>query len=44
MPGGDFIDWNRWTDTIGPGPRHDDIRPLIHLMIDHEDELPDDWP
>lgn len=39
-----FIDRNQETDTIVKGPRFDEIRPLLELMADHEEELPDDWP
>ncbi|MFC5368682.1 helix-turn-helix domain-containing protein [Salinirubrum litoreum] len=39
-----FIDWNRETGTITRGPRFDEIRPLIKLMTEHQDELPAGWP
>lgn len=40
----EFIDWNRETDTITRGPRFEEIRPLLKLMDDHRDELPENWP
>lgn len=39
-----FIEWNQETDTILKGPNFEGIRPLIELVQDHEDELPEDWP
>jgi hypothetical protein len=38
-----FMQWNRETNTIRKGPLFDEIRPLLVLMRDHADELPDDW-
>jgi hypothetical protein len=39
-----YIEWNQDTETIRRGPNFDDIAPLLQLMDDHEDELPNDWP
>lgn len=39
-----FIEWNRDTHEVVKGPEFDEIRPLLELMQDHADELPDDWP
>lgn len=38
-----FIRWNRDAGDVMKGPRFDEIRPLLELMRDHADELPDDW-
>jgi hypothetical protein len=38
-----FIEWDPETNTVQQGPRFEDIRPLLELMHDHADELPDDW-
>jgi len=38
-----FIGWNRDTHEVVKGPRFDEIRPLLELMQNHADELPDDW-
>ena len=38
-----FIDWDRESDTITRGPNFEDVRPLITLIQNHQDELPDDW-
>ncbi|WP_254530436.1 helix-turn-helix domain-containing protein [Natrinema gelatinilyticum] len=39
----EFIDWNRETNTITRGSRFEEIQPLITLMQEHQDELPDGW-
>ena len=39
----ELIEWDRDTNTIRTGPRFDDIRPLLELMQNHADELPDGW-
>lgn len=36
-----FVDWNRDTDELTKGPEFDGIVPLLRLLSDHEDELPD---
>ncbi|MFC6952288.1 transcriptional regulator [Halorubellus litoreus] len=38
-----FIVWDRETNEVSKGPNFDEIRPLLALLVDHEDELPDDW-
>lgn len=38
-----FIEWNEETHEVSKGPNFDEIRPLLELLNDHEDELPDDW-
>jgi len=38
-----FIRWKRDTHEVIKGPKFDEIRPLLELMRDHSDELPDDW-
>lgn len=39
-----FIEWDRDSGTITRGPRFDEIEPLLTLIVDHQDELPADWP
>jgi hypothetical protein len=39
-----FVEWDRDDGLLGRGPRFDEIEPLLELMNDHQDELPDDWP
>ncbi|WP_217493337.1 transcriptional regulator [Haladaptatus sp. W1] len=39
-----YIEWNPDTETIRRGPNFDEIAPLLTLMSNHADELPDDWP
>ncbi|WP_436936534.1 hypothetical protein [Halovenus marina] len=38
-----FIEWNKETHEVMKGPKFDEIRPLLELLDDHEDELPADW-
>lgn len=39
-----FINWDRESGTITRGPNFEQIRPLITLIHEHQDELPTDWP
>jgi len=39
-----YIEWDKDTHTIRRGPNFDEIAPLLRLMTDHQDELPDGWP
>ncbi len=39
-----FIEWNRAENTVRKGPQFEEIRPLLELMENHADELPEDWP
>ncbi|PCR91876.1 transcriptional regulator [Natrinema ejinorense] len=38
-----FINWDRDTHEVTKGPKFDEIRPLLELMVNHRDELPDNW-
>jgi len=38
-----FIEWNREDHEVSKGPNFDEIRPLLDLLEDHEDELPPGW-
>lgn len=38
-----FIEWGRETHTVSTGPVFEEIRPLLELMDEHSDELPDGW-
>lgn len=38
-----FITWNRDTNEVSKGPNFEEIRPLLELLRDHENELPDGW-
>jgi hypothetical protein len=38
-----LIEWDRETDVIVRGERFDEIRPLLTLISEHRDDLPDDW-
>lgn len=39
-----FITWDTETNTVTRGPNFEEIAPLLRLMADHQDELPDGWP
>lgn len=39
----DFITWDRETNEISKGPDWDEIKPLLELIDNHQDELPDGW-
>lgn len=39
-----FIKWEREANVIRAGPQFEEIQPLLQLMHDHADELPDNWP
>lgn len=38
-----FISWDKETHEVTKGPTFDEIKPLLELLDDHEDELPADW-
>jgi predicted transcriptional regulator len=38
-----FVEWNRDTHEVTKGPNFDEIRPLLELLDDHKDELPQGW-
>lgn len=38
-----FIEWDRQTGKIIRGPQFAEIQPLVEIMMNHDDELPDDW-
>jgi len=38
-----FIEWDRESGDLSKGPNWDEIAPLLQLMYDHQDELPDEW-
>jgi hypothetical protein len=39
-----YIEWDEGTETIRRGPSFEEIAPLLALMHDHQDELPEGWP
>lgn len=39
-----YIDWDKHSPTIRRGSKFDDVAPLLRVMIEHQDELPDGWP
>jgi len=38
-----FINWDEEANEVTKGPNFEEIRPLLELLRDHENELPDDW-
>lgn len=44
LAGAGYIEWDEDERTIRRGPNFDEIAPLLRLMHDHRDELPQGWP
>ena len=40
----EFVDWVPESGSVSPGPRFEDIEPLLSLLDDHREELPESWP
>jgi len=40
----EYIEWDEDGHTIRRGPNFDEIAPLLALMDEHQDELPNGWP
>ena len=38
-----FIEWDPEPNVVRKGPNFDEIRPLLELIRDHAEELPEDW-
>lgn len=38
-----FIEWDREVGELSKGPNWKEIAPLLRLMHEHRDELPDEW-
>jgi hypothetical protein len=38
-----FIEWDEDTHAVMKGPKFEEIRPLLELLENHQDELPPDW-
>lgn len=39
-----YIEWDPERERVRRGPNFEDIAPLVRLLVEHEDEFPDDWP
>ncbi|WP_433629501.1 winged helix-turn-helix domain-containing protein [Halomicrococcus sp. NG-SE-24] len=39
-----YIEWDEDIHSIRRGPNFDEIAPLLRLMDDYQDELPEGWP
>lgn len=40
---GGYIEWDRESHEVSKGPNFEEIRPMLELLVDHEEELPNDW-
>lgn len=38
-----YITWDRAANKISKGPKWDEIAPLLELIANHRDELPEEW-
>lgn len=38
-----FIEWDQDTHEVTKGPNFEQIRPLLELLDEHKDELPQGW-
>lgn len=38
-----FIIWDDESHEVSKGPNFEEIRPLLELLDDHAEELPEDW-
>lgn len=38
-----FVRWDRKNQLVSKGPRFDEMEPLLQLLRDVQDELPDRW-
>jgi hypothetical protein len=35
----EYVDWDRETDDVRPGPRFDEIRPLLEVLLENRDRV-----
>ncbi|GAA0530867.1 ArsR family transcriptional regulator [Halorubrum ejinorense] len=38
-----FIEWERESGGLSKGPSWEEVVPLLQLIYEHRDELPDEW-
>lgn len=38
-----FVDWDRECEEVSRGSAFEDIRPLLELLVEHEEDLPGRW-
>lgn len=38
-----FVRWDQSSHEVVKGPNFEEIRPLLELLVAHEDELPEGW-
>ncbi len=39
----EIVDWDRDTGEISTGPEWEQVAPILELIHDHQEELPDGW-
>jgi DNA-binding transcriptional ArsR family regulator len=39
-----YVEWDEDDGVVRRGPNFEEIAPLLRLMSDHQDELPEGWP
>ena len=39
-----FIEWDREANTISQGSHFEEIEPVLELLVEHQEEMPDEWP
>ncbi len=39
----ELIEWDEDSHEVSKGPKFDEIKPLLELLANHENELPDGW-
>ena len=39
-----LVAWDRDAHTVSAGPAFEDVRPLLELLDEHDDELSAEWP
>jgi hypothetical protein len=37
------LDWDRGADVVRQGPLFNELRPLLKILIENRDRLPDEW-
>jgi hypothetical protein len=40
----DYVDWDPATGTLGRGPRFEEIEPVLELLNENAETMPDEWP
>lgn len=43
LEAGGYIEWDRESQEVSRGPNFEEIRPLLELLADHEEQVQNDW-